>query len=46
MSVFAKELKPEIKELQMKYLVLKMKDGIDINYLIEKWSRFKKAWKR
>lgn len=41
MSIFAEE-KKTISELEMKYLVLKMKDGIDINYLIEKWQRFKK----
>lgn len=41
MAIFAEE-KKDINELEMKYLVLKMKDGIDINYLINKWSRFKK----
>lgn len=41
MSIFIEE-KKTISELEMKYLVLKMKDSIDINFLIEKWQRFKK----
>ena len=44
MSVFTKELE-NITDLEMKYLVLKMKDDIDINYLIDKWQRFKKLGK-
>ena len=44
MNVFAKELTDK-KDLEMKYLVLKMMDSIDINYLMEKWSRFKKLGK-
>lgn len=44
MSIFTKE-KTQITEIEMKYLVLKMKDSIDINFLIKKWQRFKKLGK-
>jgi len=41
MSIFEVE-KTTINELEMKYLVLKMKDSIDINFLMGKLQRFKK----
>lgn len=41
MSVFAEEIK-SVEDMEMKYVVLKMKDSIDIDYLIEKLQRFKK----
>jgi hypothetical protein len=44
MSIFTEE-KKSITEIEMKYLVLKMKDGIDIDFLIKKWQRFKKLGK-
>ena len=41
MPIFSKEIE-NITEFEMKYLVLKMNDEIDVQYLIDKLQDYKK----